>query len=69
MGYTLMQKPSPLDNGEGGEGIEGGWKGRGPQEASEQGWDEFNDEPESDEPSEQQELFAELERLNEKPTE
>lgn len=60
---------SPLDNGKGGEGIEGGWEGRGPQEASEQGWDEFDDEPESLEPNEQQELFAELERLNEKPTE
>lgn len=65
----LGTEPSPLYDGEGGEGIEGGWEGRGPQEASEQGWDEFDDEPESDEPNEQQELFAELERLNEKPAE
>lgn len=55
-------EPSPLYDGEGGEGIEGGWEGRGPQEASEQGWDEFDDELESDEPNEQQELFAHYER-------
>lgn len=60
---------SPIYDGESGEGIEGGWEGRGPQEASEQGWDEFDDEPEGIEPNEQQELFAELERLNEKPAE
>ena len=60
---------SSVYDGESGEGIERGWEGRGPQEASEQGWDEFNDEPESIEPNEQQELFAELERLNEKPAE
>ena len=65
----LGTEPSPLYDGEGGESIEGGWEGRGPQEASEQGWDEFDDEPESDEPNEQQELFSTFERLNEKPTE
>lgn len=60
---------SPRYDGESGEGIEGGWEGRGPQEASEQGWDEFNDEPEGIEPNEQQELFAHFERRNEESAE
>ena len=65
----LGEKLSSLHDGESGEGIEGGWEGRGSQEASEQGWDEFDEEFESDQPSEQQELFAEFERRNEESKE
>jgi len=35
---------SESHNGGSGEGYEGGREGRGPQEASEQGWDELDDE-------------------------
>lgn len=62
-------QPSESDDGESGFGFEGGWEGRGPQEASEQGWDEFDDEPESSEQDSQPELFEEFERISKESNE
>ena len=55
-------QPSASGNGESREGIEGGREGRGPQEASEQGWDELDDEFALSDAEAEQELLAQLER-------
>ena len=62
-------EPSASGNGEGGESSQGGWEGRGSQDTSEQGWDEFDDKLEDSEQDEQSQLFSELERQSEEPTE
>lgn len=62
-------QPSTSSYGEGGESDEGGWEGRGPQDSSEQGWDECEDQLEGYEPSEQQKLLSEWELQSEKSAE
>ena len=55
---------SPSDDDGSGEGYEGGWEGRGPQEASEQGWDDEQEQPEGGISFDQSELLAEFERVS-----
>ena len=66
---THGTQPSTSGYGEGGESYEGGWEGRGPQDSSEQGWDEREDQLEGYEPSEQQKLFEEFQLQSEKSAE
>jgi hypothetical protein len=56
---------SQSDDGESWESSQGGWEGRGSQDPSLEGWDDSEEQSESGERSDEQELFAELERINE----
>ena len=62
---THGTQPSTSGYGEGGESDEGGWEGCGPQDSSEQGWAECEDQLEGYEPSEQQKLFESFQLLDE----
>ena len=56
-------------DGESWESSQGGWEGRGSQDPSEQGWDDDEEQSEGGISVEQQELFKELERVNEESNE
>ena len=60
---------SESGDGESWESSQGGWEGRGSQDTSEQGWDDDEEQSEGGISVEQQELFKELERVNEESNE
>ena len=49
------------------ESDEGGWEGRGPQEASEQGWDDEQEQSEGGGILDQSEFFSEFQRVSKEP--